>query len=101
MASKFNFGKRLRVTGHEYRKMDDLDYRAALRCGCSCENRFVSKRWHPSFKCYSEDIDKEALLFGTPMYMKVVLRIVARGRWGGGGTRRGGKGFRKVVGVCP
>ena len=47
MASKFNFGKRLRVTGHEYRKMD---YGAALRCGCSCENRFVSKRWHPSFK---------------------------------------------------
>ena len=47
MASKFNFGKRLRVTGHEYRK---LDYGAALRCGCSCENRFVSKRWHPSFK---------------------------------------------------
>ena len=47
MASKFNFGKRLRVTGQEYRKMD---YGAALRCGCSCENRFVSKRWHPSFK---------------------------------------------------
>ena len=46
MASKFNFDKRLRVTGHEYRKMD---YGAALRCGCSCENRFVSKRWHPSF----------------------------------------------------
>ena len=46
MASKFNFGERLRVTGHEYRK---LNYGAALRCGCSCENRFVSKRWHPSF----------------------------------------------------
>ena len=46
MASKFNFGKRLRVTGHEYRKMD---YGAALRCGRSCENCFVSKRWHPSF----------------------------------------------------
>ena len=46
MASKFNFGKRLRVSGHEYRKMD---YGAALRCGCSCKNRFVSKRWHPSF----------------------------------------------------
>ena len=39
MASKLNFGKRLRVTGHEYRKMD---YGAALGCGCSCENRFVS-----------------------------------------------------------
>ena len=48
MASKFNLGKRLRVTGHKYRKMD---YGAALRCGCSCENRFMSKRWHPSFKC--------------------------------------------------
>ena len=47
MASKFNFGKRIRVTGHEYRKMD---YGTALRCGCCCENRFVSKRWHPSFK---------------------------------------------------
>ena len=47
MASKFNFGKRLRVTGHEYRKMD---YGASSRCGCSCENHFVSKRWHPSFK---------------------------------------------------
>ena len=47
MASKLNFGKRLRVTGHEYRKMD---YGAALRWGCSGENRFVSKRWHPSFK---------------------------------------------------
>ena len=23
--------------------------RAALRWGCSCENRFVSNRWHPSF----------------------------------------------------
>ena len=46
MASKFNFGKRLRVTGHEYRQMD---YGAALRCGCSCENRFASKRWRPSF----------------------------------------------------
>ena len=33
-------------TGHEYRKMD---YGTALRCGCSCENCFVSKRWHPSF----------------------------------------------------
>ena len=43
---KFNFRKRLRVTGHEYRKMD---YGAALRCGCSCEDRFVSKMWHPSF----------------------------------------------------
>ena len=49
MASKFNFGERLRVTRHEYRKMD---YGAALRRGCSCENRFVSKRWHPSFKRY-------------------------------------------------
>ena len=48
MASKFNFGKRLCVTGHEYRK---TDYGAAMRWGCSCENRFVSKRWHPSFKC--------------------------------------------------
>ena len=48
MASKFSFGKRLRVNGHEYRK---TDYGAALRWGCSCENRFVSKRWHPSFKC--------------------------------------------------
>ena len=26
------------------------DYGAALRCGCACENRFASKRWHPSFK---------------------------------------------------
>ena len=26
-----------------------MDYGAALRWGCSCENRFVSKRWHPSF----------------------------------------------------
>ena len=34
MASKLNFGKRLRVTGHEYRKMD---YGAALRCGCSSD----------------------------------------------------------------
>ena len=40
MASKINFGKRLRVTGHEYRKMDNGD---ALRWGCSCENRFVKK----------------------------------------------------------
>ena len=30
----------LRVIGHEYRK---TDYGAALRYGCSCENRFVSK----------------------------------------------------------
>ena len=47
MASKFNFGKRLCVTGHEYRKTDNG---AAMRWGCSCENRFVSKRWHPSLK---------------------------------------------------
>ena len=46
MASKFNFGKRLCVTGHEYRK---TVYGAAMRWGCSCENRFLSKRWHPSF----------------------------------------------------
>ena len=49
MASKFNFGKRLRVTGHEYRK---TDYGAALRWGCSYENRFLSKRWHPSFNSH-------------------------------------------------
>ena len=47
MAAKFNFGKRLRVIGHEYRK---TEYGTALRWGCSCKNRFVSKRWHPSFK---------------------------------------------------
>ena len=47
MASKFNFGKRLRVTEHEYRK---TNYGAALRWRCSCENHFfLSKRWHPSF----------------------------------------------------
>ena len=32
MASKFNFGKRLCVTGHEYRK---TEYRAGMRWGCS------------------------------------------------------------------
>ena len=53
MASQFNFAKRLRVTRHEYRKMD---YGTALRCGCSCENRFVSKRWHPSFN----ELDRSA-----------------------------------------
>ena len=46
MASKSNFGKRLRVTEHEYRK---TNYGAAIRWGCSYENRFVSERWHPSF----------------------------------------------------
>ena len=46
MASQFNFGRQLRFTGHEYRKKD---YGAALRWGCSYENRFVSKMWHPSF----------------------------------------------------
>ena len=40
MGSKFNFGKRLRVTRHEYRKMN---YGAALRWDCSCENRLCQK----------------------------------------------------------
>ena len=40
MASKFNIGKRWRVAGHEYRKMD---FGAALWWGCSCENRFCQK----------------------------------------------------------
>ena len=31
-------------------RISKMDYWAALRCGCFCENRFVSKRWHPSFK---------------------------------------------------
>ena len=46
--------KRLLVTGHEYRKMG---YRAALRWGCSCENRFVSRRWHPFFNHYGRSCD--------------------------------------------
>ena len=41
MASKFNIGKRLRVTGYEYRK---TDYGAALRWGCSCENLFFCQK---------------------------------------------------------
>ena len=52
MASQFYFGKRLRVTGHEYRK---TDYGAALRWGCSSENRVLSKRWHPSFNVFRND----------------------------------------------
>ena len=59
MAFKFNFGKRLRVTGHEYRKMN---YGAALRWGSPCENRFVSKRWHLSFKYLKTAFLKRSLI---------------------------------------
>ena len=44
-------GLGIRVSGPEYRKIED---RETLRWGCCCkkrENRFVSKRWHPSYKC--------------------------------------------------
>ena len=43
---KVQLWEAMRVTGHEYRKMD---YGVALRWGCYCQNRLVSKRWHPSF----------------------------------------------------
>ena len=40
----------IRVSGPEYRKME---HRETLKWGCWCknvENRYVSKKWHPSFK---------------------------------------------------
>ena len=50
-ANRWQEGKTMgiRVTGTEYQKME---YMAKLRWCFSCkkrENRFVSKRWHPSF----------------------------------------------------
>ena len=53
-----------------------MDYRAALRWGCSCENRFVSKWWHRSLK---------TLKFSAK---SILTRVVERG--GGGGKEEEG-----------
>ena len=40
---------------------------------CGKDARFVCAMFYFSLKRYSEDIDKEALLFGTPMYFLIHL----------------------------
>ena len=40
---------------------------------CGNDARFVCAMFYFSLKCYSEDIDKEALLFGTPIYIGMYM----------------------------